>query len=96
MFYRIRFARIAPLLVLIVAVLSALALAHVEGFQFSHKRAPLWRAVVSAFTFHLNWLEARFGYLPANWDVMWSLSIEEVFYLFFPSSVWPSYASVEA
>jgi peptidoglycan/LPS O-acetylase OafA/YrhL len=83
-FYRIRFARIAPLLVFIVTVLSALALAHVEGFQFSHKGAPLWRAVVSAFTFHLNWLEARFGYLPANWDVMWSLSVEEVFYLLFP------------
>jgi peptidoglycan/LPS O-acetylase OafA/YrhL len=83
-FYRIRFARIAPLLALTVAVLSALALAHVEGFQFSHQRAPLWRAVVSAFTFHLNWLEARFGFLPANWNVMWSLSVEEMFYLFFP------------
>ena len=83
-FYRIRFARIAPLLVLIVAMLSALALAHVEGFQFSPKNAPLPRAILSAFTFHLNWLEARFGYLPANWDVMWSLSVEEMFYIFFP------------
>jgi peptidoglycan/LPS O-acetylase OafA/YrhL len=83
-FYRIRFARIAPLLVLIVAILSALALAHVEGFQFSPKNAALSRAIVSAFTFHLNWLEARFGYLPANWDVMWSLSVEEMFYIFFP------------
>ena len=85
-FYRIRFARIAPLLVLVVAVLSALALAHVKGFRFSPGRAPLWRAILSAFTFHLNWLEARFGYLPANWDVMWSLSVEEMFYLFFPIS----------
>jgi peptidoglycan/LPS O-acetylase OafA/YrhL len=24
------------------------------------------------------------GYLPANWDVLWSLSVEEMFYLFFP------------
>jgi peptidoglycan/LPS O-acetylase OafA/YrhL len=83
-FYRIRFARIAPLLVLIVAILSALALAHVEGFQFSPKNASLSRAIVSAFALHLNWLEARFGYLPANWDVMWSLSVEEMFYIFFP------------
>lgn len=46
--------------------------------------APLWRAVLAVFTFHSNWLEARYGYLPANWNVMWSLSVEEMFYLFFP------------
>ena len=83
-FYQIRFARIAPLLTLIVAILSVLARVHAEGFQFSPSRAPLWRAIVSAFTFHLNWLEARFGFLPANWNVMWSLSVEEMFYVFFP------------
>ena len=83
-FYRIRFARIAPLLLLIVGLLTALALGHVSGFTFSSKMAPLWRAVVSALTFHLNWLEAKYGYLPANWDVLWSLSVEEMFYLFFP------------
>ncbi len=83
-FYRIRFARIAPLRALIVAILTTLALVHAEGFQFSPKAAPLWRAVLSAFTFHLNWLEARYTFLPANWNVMWSLSVEEMFYLFFP------------
>ncbi len=84
LFYRIRFARIAPLLLLVVSILTALALAHADGFQFTHKHPPLWRAVLAALTFHLNWLEARHGYLPANWDVLWSLSIEEMFYLFFP------------
>jgi len=83
-FYRIRFARIAPLVALIVALLSVLALIHAPGFQFEAKSAPLWRAVIAAFTFHLNWLEARFWFLPANWNVMWSLSVEEMFYLFFP------------
>ncbi len=83
-FYRIRFARIAPLLVLVVAVLSVLALLHVQGFDFGPKRVPLWRAVLAVFTFHSNWLEARYGYLPACWNVMWSLSVEEMFYLFFP------------
>jgi len=38
----------------------------------------------AALTFHLNWLEAVHGYLPGNWDVLWSLSVEEMFYLFFP------------
>ena len=83
-FYRIRFARIAPLLVLLVTVLAVLALFHVRGFAFSIRQPPLWHAVLSAFTFHLNWLEGHYGYLPANWDVLWTLSIEELFYLFFP------------
>ena len=85
MFYRIRFARIAPLLLLLLAVLSALHLAHVPGFHISPKVATLPRALLAALTFHVNWLEAsRHGYLPANWDVLWSLSVEEMFYLFFP------------
>jgi peptidoglycan/LPS O-acetylase OafA/YrhL len=83
-FYRIRFARIAPLLLLLLAVLSVLHLVHAEGFQINPSRATLPRALLAALTFHVNWYEAVHGYLPANWDVMWSLSIEEMFYLFFP------------
>ena len=83
-FYRIRFARIAPLLLLLLAVLSVLHLVHAEGFRIPAKTTTLTRAVFSALTFHLNWLEAVHGYLPANWDVLWSLSVEEMFYLFFP------------
>ena len=81
-FYRIRFARIAPLLLLVLLVLSMLHLLHADGFVI--RQVPLWRAVLSALTFHLNWLEAAKGYLPANWDVLWSLSVEEMFYAFFP------------
>ncbi len=84
-FYRIRFARIAPLLLLLLAVLSGLHLAHVPGFRISPKVATLPQALFAALTFHINWLEASaHGYLPANWDVIWSLSVEEMFYLFFP------------
>jgi peptidoglycan/LPS O-acetylase OafA/YrhL len=32
----------------------------------------------------LNCYEGHTGYLPGNWDVLWSLSIEEVFYIGFP------------
>ena len=84
MFYRIRFARIAPLLLVLLAVLSLLHLGHVEGFRIPAKTTTLPRALFAALTFHLNWLEAVHGYLPANWDVLWSLSVEEMFYLFFP------------
>ncbi|SDF99369.1 acyltransferase family protein [Terriglobus roseus] len=83
-FYRIRFARIAPLLLALLVVLSVLHLLHVDGFSISPKRGTLLRALTAALTFHLNWFEAKHGYLPPNWDVLWSLSIEEMFYLFFP------------
>lgn len=79
-FYRLRFARIAPLLLALLATLSILDLAQVKYFKF----AGLPRALVAALTFHVNVLEARHGYLPANWDILWSLSVEEMFYLFFP------------
>ena len=48
----------------------------------AHTTLP--RALLAAATFHINWLESQRGYLPPNWDVLWSLSVEEVFYLFFP------------
>jgi peptidoglycan/LPS O-acetylase OafA/YrhL len=84
-FYRIRFARIAPLLLGLLLVLSPLHLADVPGFRLSPKVATLPQALFAALTFHINWLEASaHAYLPANWDVLWSLSVEEMFYLFFP------------
>jgi peptidoglycan/LPS O-acetylase OafA/YrhL len=83
-FYRIRFARIAPLLLLLLAVLSLLHLGYVQGFRIPARVTTLPRALFAALTFHLNWLEAVHGYLPGNWDVLWSLSVEEMFYLFFP------------
>jgi peptidoglycan/LPS O-acetylase OafA/YrhL len=83
-FYQLRFARIAPLLLLLLAVLSGLHLAHIKEFVVSQKTGGLGRALLAALTFHINLLEARRDYLPASWDIMWSLSVEEMFYLFFP------------
>jgi peptidoglycan/LPS O-acetylase OafA/YrhL len=83
-FYQLRFARIAPLLLLLLAILSALHLAHIKNFVVSPKTGGLGRALLAALTFHINLLEARRGYLPASWDILWSLSVEEMFYLFFP------------
>jgi peptidoglycan/LPS O-acetylase OafA/YrhL len=83
-FYKLRFARIAPLLLLLLAVLSALHLAHIKNFVVSEKVGGLGRALLATLTFHVNLLEAWRGYLPASWDILWSLSVEEMFYLFFP------------
>jgi peptidoglycan/LPS O-acetylase OafA/YrhL len=83
-FYRLRFARIAPLLLTLLAVLSSLHLTHVKGFVIDTEKTSLGRAVLAALTFHMNWLESMRGYLPGSWDVLWSLSVEEMFYLFFP------------
>src|SRR5580700_8591125 len=83
-FYLLRFARIAPLFLLLLGVLSDLDLAHVKFFVIASKTGGLGRALLAALTFHVNLLEAHRGYLPANWDILWSLSVEEMFYFFFP------------
>jgi peptidoglycan/LPS O-acetylase OafA/YrhL len=83
-FYVRRAARILPCLVLLVGILSALHLFGVHDFVIRQPGQSLPGAVGSAFALYLNWYEGHTGYLPANWDVLWSLSIEEVFYLGFP------------
>jgi peptidoglycan/LPS O-acetylase OafA/YrhL len=83
-FYRLRVARIAPLLLALVGVLAILHYANVAPFVVSKTTGGLGRAVLAALTLHVNVLQARRGWLPANWGVLWSLSVEEMFYLFFP------------
>ncbi|MFZ0500324.1 MAG: acyltransferase [Steroidobacteraceae bacterium] len=83
-FYRMRLARIAPCLLLLLLILTALHLAGAADFVIRPERATLGRALAAALTFHVNWLEGHHGYLPGGWDVLWSLSVEESFYLVFP------------
>jgi peptidoglycan/LPS O-acetylase OafA/YrhL len=83
-FYLLRFARIVPCLIGLLVILTILDRTGVPRFTINTQHSSLGRALLAALTFHVNWLEARTGYLPAAWDVLWSLSVEEVFYLFFP------------
>lgn len=83
-FYKLRFARIAPLLLALLAVLSLLDLLHCPNFVVRARDGGLANALFAALTFHVNVLEARRGYLPGSWDILWSLSVEETFYFFFP------------
>jgi peptidoglycan/LPS O-acetylase OafA/YrhL len=83
-FYLLRFARIAPLLIVLLAILVALHCIGLPRFVVPARTGGLGTALFAALTFHINVLEAHRGYLPGNWDVLWSLSVEEVFYVFFP------------
>jgi peptidoglycan/LPS O-acetylase OafA/YrhL len=83
-FYARRFARIAPCLLALLLVLSVLHMLGVQDYVITREGQSLPRALLAALGLHLNWYEGHYGYLPGNWDVLWSLSIEEVFYLGFP------------
>jgi peptidoglycan/LPS O-acetylase OafA/YrhL len=83
-FYKLRLARIGPMLLTLLALFSILHFAGVTIFVVHVKQGGLGRALLAALTFHINVLEARRGYLPPAWDILWSLSVEEMFYLFFP------------
>ncbi len=83
-FYARRFARIMPCLLSLLAVLSVLHLLALQDYTIHRPGQSLPGALWAALALHLNWYEGRTGYLPGNWDVLWSLSIEEVFYIGFP------------
>ena len=83
-FYTRRAARILPSLLILVAVLSLLHLVGARDYTITRASQSLARAILAALGLHLNWYEGLTGYLPGNWDVLWSLSIEELFYLGFP------------
>jgi peptidoglycan/LPS O-acetylase OafA/YrhL len=83
-FYARRFARIVPCLLALIVVLSALHLLAVPDYIINRPGQSLPGAIWATLGLHLNWYEGHTGYLPGNWDVLWSLSIEEVFYIGFP------------
>ena len=83
-FYTRRVARILPPLLILVTVLSLLHLLGARDYAITKATQSLPRAILAALGLHLNWYEGLTGYLPGNWDVLWSLSIEELFYLGFP------------
>lgn len=85
-FYWIRFARIAPPLLLVLVVLSTLHVANIDRFRINPAVCGLPRAILAVLAFHVNWLETGHGWLPACWTVFWSLSVEGVFYLAYPAA----------
>ncbi|NNE58406.1 MAG: acyltransferase [Hellea sp.] len=79
-FYIRRFLRLIPALFVMLIISGAAMLA-------LGKAIPLWEAV-SAFTYTMNYQFAYLGFTGAGpgtpWDHLWSLAVEEHFYLLFP------------
>lgn len=83
-FYLARAKRIVPLLAVLLLLISVLHFLEVPYFRIKGEGQSWLGAILSAVFLHLNWYEGQTSWLPAAWDVLWSLSIEEVFYLAFP------------
>lgn len=86
-FYIRRIARIIPCLVLLIAVVSLLGSFGLQPFV---NQAPngvevsYGLTLFAAMSFWMNILIIQYGWINYALGVLWSLSVEEVFYMIFP------------
>jgi peptidoglycan/LPS O-acetylase OafA/YrhL len=82
-FYTFRLGRIAPNILLMLAIVVSLSLAGIRIFQ-NGAGPSLFVTIFSVLTFTHNLLMEKYGYFNYCLNILWSLSVEEVFYLIFP------------
>ena len=86
-FYRLRIARIGPCLLLLLALVDVLGLTGLPIFANQSEAGPpvsFGQADLAALSFRMNVLMEHAGWFNYCLCVLWSLSVEEVFYLAFP------------
>ena len=81
-FYLFRASRILPPLLLLIAL--NLACRRLGFWGFGLEGISLRRVLASLFTFRFNLLYLAGAMVLPAWAMLWSLSVEETFYLLFP------------
>lgn len=82
-FYFFRVSRLFPALILLCCINLLFSYLNLPDFQTSFGASTWKDLLLYVFTFRTNLLSMQIG-LPPAWAVLWSLAIEEVFYLFYP------------
>jgi peptidoglycan/LPS O-acetylase OafA/YrhL len=83
-FYVMRAARILPCLALVTAILSAISLlSNASGFVFK-SNLSVGEAIEYLLTLRFNQYYVLGASLTLAWAVLWSISVEEAFYLVYP------------